>query len=843
MKKLVWNLLIAALPFFVFSCTTPQSKQNFDVAVSWKLITNFADQEQPVFRAAFTLGNQGDYTLTDSNWKMYFSMAPRKVIASSIQANVNITCLGGDFYEMSPRSGFSLPPNESLTIAYEGETFAIKEADAPMGVYFVYGDADLQAFSSVTPDIAPFTLPEQLNRHHADEEPIPTAARAYHEYNWSVHPRDKVAIVPTPVSQELTSEKTTIDNRWGIAADEALKDEADYLYTTFLELGVTLAGEEKQIELTLDKSLTAPEAYRLEIMSDRVVIAGSDPAGVFYGIQSIRSLLPVDVFSGKNKKLTLPLGVVKDQPRYAYRGMHVDVGRNFQQKETIFKLLDMMALYKLNKLLFYLTEDEGWRIEIKQLPELAEAGGRRGHTIDEEEHLRPAYGSGIDGPYGSGYYTQDEYIEILKYAHERHIEIIPEVNFPGHSRAAIKAMNVRYNRLMAAGDEKGALEYLLIDPQDVSVYESAQGYTDNVVCVCRESVYTFYETVIDEFIAMHERAGVPLRWFHTGGDEVAKGAWSGSPMCKEFIANTPEVHSVHDLQPYFLKRANAMLTEKGIVTGGWEEVALKADAKGTLQPNPYFAGKQVVPYVWQNIWGNEDLGYKLANGGYPLVLCNVTNLYFDLAYNKDPREPGLYWAGFINTRSAWEFVPEDMFKSTKKDDMGKLYDPETNFEGMEKLRPSSRKNILGIQGQLWCETVKGPDMLEYYYLPKLLGLAERAWSPHPEWAAIADHNKRNKATDAAWMKFAARLGYRELPRLNHINGGYTYRVAPPGGVIREGRLFASMPMPGFDIRYTTDGSEPTVQSSLYTAPVAVKGKVKIRAFDQEGNGSLSYPVE
>lgn len=843
MKRLVLNSFIAVCIVSAFSCQSPQSTEDFDVAVSWELITNFADQEKPFFQAAFTMDNKGGYTLTDSNWKMYFSMAPRKVLEESIQARVNIRCLGGDFYEMSPKAGFSLQPDESLTITYEGETFVIKEADAPMGVYFVFEDGDQQALSSVTPEIAPFTQPEQLNRHHADLEPIPTAAGAYRDYNWSVHPQDKIAVLPTPVSQQLTSERVTLDKEWGITTDETLKNEADYLRTTFMELGITLSGKAKQIVLKLDKKLAAPESYRLEIMSDRVIIAGSDPAGVFYGIQSIRSLLPVDVFSKKNKNVTLPLGIVEDNPRYAYRGMHVDVGRNFQQKEAIFKLLDMMALYKLNKLLFYLTEDEGWRIEIKQLPELAEVGGRRGHTIEEEAHLRPAYGSGIDGPYGSGYYTQDEYIEILKYAQERHIEIIPEVNFPGHSRAAIKAMNVRYNRLKAAGDEKGAMEYLLIDPEDVSVYESAQGYTDNVVCVCRESVYKFYETVIDEFIAMHERAGVPLKWFHTGGDEVAKGAWTGSPMCKEFIANMPELQSVHDLQPYFLKRANAMLTAKGIVTGGWEEVALKADADGNLQPNPYFAGKQVVPYVWQNIWGNEDLGYKLANGGYPLVLCNVTNLYFDLAYNKDPREPGLYWAGFINTRSAWEFVPEDMFKSTKKDDMGKPYDPDADFEGMEMLKPSKRKNILGIQGQLWCETVKGPDMLEYYYLPKLMGLAERAWSPHPGWAAIDDSKERGEATDAAWMKFAARLGYRELPRLNHINGGYTYRVAPPGGIIREGRLFASKTMPGFDIRYTTDGSEPTVQSPLYTAPVEVSGNVKIKAFDKEGNGSFSYSVK
>lgn len=842
MKRLVLNLLIAVVIVSAFSCQSPQSTEDFDVAVSWELITNFADQEKPVFQAAFTLDNRGGYTLTDGNWKMYFSMAPRKVIEESIQARVNIRCLGGDFYEMSPKEGFSLRPDESLAITYKGETFVIKEADAPMGVYFVYDDGGQQAFSSVIPEIAPFTQPEQLNRYHADQEPIPTAASAYRDYNWSEYPKDQIAIVPTPANQQLTSEKVTIDEQWGITYDEALDREAGYLQTMFTELGIPLSGKKSQIVLKLDKNLSTPESYRLEIMADKVLLTGSDPAGAFYGIQSIRSLLPVDVFSKKNTQLVLPRGMIQDAPRYGYRGMHIDVGRNFQSKKTIFKMLDLMAFYKLNKLLLYLTEDEGWRIEIKQLPELAQVGGRRGHTIDEEEHLRPAYGSGIDGPFGSGYYNQEDYIEILKYAQARHIEIIPEVNFPGHSRAAIKAMNVRYNRLKAAGDEKGALEYLLIDPEDVSVYESAQGYTDNVVCVCRESVYKFYETVIDEFIAMHERAGVQLQWFHTGGDEVAKGAWTGSPICKEFIQNSPELESVDDLQPYFLKRANDMLTEKGIVTGGWEEVALKADAEGNLQPNPYFAGKQVVPYVWQNIWGNEDLGYKLANGGYPLVLCNVTNLYFDLAYNKDPREPGLYWAGFINTRSAWEFVPDDMFKSTKKDDMGNLYEPQ-DFEGMEMLEDDSKANILGIEGQLWSETVKGPGMLEYYCFPKMIGLSERAWAANPEWAQIENHEMRNSKTEAAWAQFAAQLGNRELPRLNYIFGGVNYRLPPPGGIISNGKLQASMSMPGFDIRYTVDGTEPQITSLKYEGPVAVQGKVMIKAFDSKGNSSLSYIVE
>jgi len=836
--------VLYSLIFLTFvSCKKSDSNSNFDIGVSWELITNFASEKEPIFTSVFSLNNQGSFDLNDENWKMYFSIAPRKIIDSSITAKVKIKCLGGDFYEMSPTAGFTLAAGEKIDIQFNGEMSMIKIADAPIGVYFVYNQDGNEKFYSTDVAIAPFTKSEQINRHKADKDVIPSAKNSYFEYDWSKVSPQLTQIVPTPVKQSFGNKTTTIDKEWGVTFDKGLENEGDYFKSTFADLGVDLNGTTKKVILTLDAKISSSESYRLSIGENKIEIKGSDAAGVFYGIQSILSLMPVESFAQKTGSITLSQGTIEDAPRYDYRGMHVDVGRNFQKKETIFKMLDLMALYKLNKLLFYLTEDEGWRIEIKQLPELAEVGGRRGHTIEEESHLRPAYGSGIDGKYGTGYYTQEEYIEIVQYANERHIEIIPEVNLPGHSRAAITAMNVRYKRKMAEGDEAGALEYLLVDFDDASVYESAQGYSDNVVCVCRESVYKFYETVIDEIIDMHKRAGVPLKWFHTGGDEVAKGAWEKSKICQEFLAQNNDLSSASDLQPYFLKRANEMLTKKGITTAGWEEVALKADENGVLEPNPYFSDKDVIPYVWQNIWGNEDLGYKLANGGYPVVLCNVTNLYFDLAYSKDPREPGLYWAGFINTRSAWEFIPDDMFKSTKKDDMGNLYDPDKDFIGKEMLKPEFKSNILGIEGQLWSETVKGPDMLEYYYLPKIIGLAERAWAPNPAWATIEDTKKRNSAIDAAWWQFAAQLGYKELPRLNYIYGGSTYRIAPPGGIIKDGKLFVSTPMPGFEVRYTTDGTEPTVKSPKYVEPVVVNGDVVIKSFDKEGNSSLSFPVK
>lgn len=193
--------------------------------------------------------------------------------------------------------------------------------------------------------------------------------------------------------------------------------------------------------------------------------------------------------------MKVPVVNIQDFPRFSYRGVHLDVSRNFHSQESVFKMIDILAFYKINTLHLHLTDDEGWRIEIESLPELTRVGGQRGHTTKDAPALHPSYGSGphpyAPQTYGSGYYTREEYIEILRYAHKRHITVIPEINLPGHARAAIKAMEARYEYFMSKGDEKAANEFRLIDPEETSEYLSAQLFTDNVVNVARESVYHF----------------------------------------------------------------------------------------------------------------------------------------------------------------------------------------------------------------------------------------------------------------------------------------------------------------------------------------------------------------
>jgi hexosaminidase len=208
--------------------------------------------------------------------------------------------------------------------------------------------------------------------------------------------------------------------------------------------------------------------------------------------------------------------------------MHLDVARNFHGDKTVQKLMDMMSFYKLNKFHFHMTDDEGWRIEIPDLPELTGVGAHRGHTLSESECLLPSYGSGSDPKdptsSGNGFYSRQEFIGLWGYAATRHIEVIPAIDFPGHARAAVRAMEVRYDHFKALGDMAKANEYLLTDWNDTSEYESVQLWKRNVVNIGLDSSYRFIEKVVDELMGMYAEAGVELSTIHVGGDEVPQGA-------------------------------------------------------------------------------------------------------------------------------------------------------------------------------------------------------------------------------------------------------------------------------------------------------------------------------
>lgn len=851
-KKLT-GLLLFSLTLLLQNCRPAEDStaSAAPLKVSWKLERNFTLQNYSVHEALFTLTNTSAAPLGD-NWALYWNQAPRPIVRIDSSAQVRLRNINGDFYEMKAQPGFALAPGDSIAVRILAGDAMIKEADAPVGLYQVFYNKNGEERIHVIEDysIAPFETTEQLTRSPADAEPIPTPEYLYLENEKirrlsddELHP-----FIPSPKTARRLEGEFIFNNDQSVAAPGALKNERAFLLAELAGSHGITAGQVEEnasgaaIILRLDTALEKAETYTLQINENGIDIAGKDAAGVFYGIQSLLALI-----DEKNGQAFAPAYDITDYPAFPYRGFHIDVGRNFQSKETILRLLDVLALYKVNKLLFYLTEDEGWRLDIEELPELVQVGARRGHTLTDSLFLQPAYGSGPfpDDPasHGNGHYTREDFKEILRCARERHIEVIPSFNLPGHARAAIKAMEYRYHRLMAEGKEAEALQYRLADPEETSEYRSAQYYTDNIACVCRDQAYDFYETVLEDVQEMYEEAEVPLTFIHTGGDEVPAGPWTKSPICQEYLKAHPEITNTRNLQTHFFDRLTLLIADKGLKIGGWEEVVMAYDGNNEWYTNPAFVDRQVYPYIWNNLWGQQDLGYRIANRGYPVILCPVTNFYFDLAYNKDPREPGLYWAGFNDTRDAFKFMPYNLFLSTTEDDMGRPFYPDTDFSDMERLTPEGRKNIAGLQSQLWSETVRGRDMFEYYILPKLLGFAQRAWEGSPPWAQESDPARRRAQLDAAWNRFTNTIGKQAFPVLDQLNGGYNYRIPPPGILIENDSVYMNTAYPGLEIRYTIDGSEPDASSPLYRSPFSPEGgTITAKCFNEEGRSGMSSYV-
>ncbi|MEL7832668.1 family 20 glycosylhydrolase [Fodinibius sp. Rm-B-1B1-1] len=858
MKFRLFYCLIAISVIIVGNCfaqSAPDSTEKITVlskvSVTWKVETNFLD-DGARYRALLTFKNNGDEPLPNAGWTFYFNYLG-VIDKETVPSEVDISLINGDFYKLEPTDHFNgISPGEEFTIPFEAPGSKIKEGDAPAGLYFV-DHASEETISISNAKVLPFTDEEQLKRGPGDNMSIPNAEWRFKKNASLTHmPVDKIGqIIPTPTSIKQGTGTFKLAKSIGIGYQPELKKEAQFLSN---ELSKVFNGEVKTIEgisskndiaLLLDSDVQQSEAYELSITSEQITISGADKSGIFYGIQSLRGLLPPKTYQTPVSLIELDAQTIKDEPRFSYRGLHLDVARNFQSAATVKKLLDVMAFYKLNTFHFHLTDDEGWRLPVESLPELTEIGGRRGHTTEEQEHIIPSYGSGPNpekSP-GSGSYDRETFVELLRYAAERHIEVMPEIDVPGHARAAIVAMKSRYEQYKSEDKIGKANRYRLHEPEDSSQYRSVQNWDDNVINVCQASTYRFMETVIDEIIDMYAEAGAPLSTIHMGGDEVPHGAWEKSPACNDLIENDDDLDNVDDLPDYFFERIRKLLAERGLTMAGWEEIALDEGDDGS-KPDPEFAGK-VQPYVWANIWGSgtEDHAYKLANNGYEVVMSQASNFYFDLAYNNHPQEPGLYWAGFVRSQYPYEFIPFDLYKNAEQNVMGNPI-PDDAFEDATKLTEEGRENILGLQGQLWSEKLISADRMEYMVMPRLFGLAERAWAQQPDWATIVDHNHRKKAMSKDWNEFANRLGQRELLRMDYFHNGMKYRLPPPGAVIESDTLKANSAFPGLTIRYTLDGSKPSVDSNEYTDPVVLEGDpvIKIRTFSSDGRGGRTVII-
>lgn len=834
------RLLIISLLLFVYSISAySQRKSLFDenkLQVNWELIANNYKKEEKVL-TSLKFTNTDKTFFPASGWTIYINYS-YKVFPVSSSPDFIITHLNGDISQIKPTKNFKgLKPNQSVDFSFLSSGKILNLSYAPAGLYLVWDANPEKGYAIKNYFLKPivdssvnFITPETTYNNNKIIESIPVESLP--------------KIFPTPKYFKANEGNFVLDKNTNIQSDSEFSGEAKYLSN---ELNKVLDGSSavnsngnsgKQI--FLKKAVLKNEEYILDVQSDKIEISASSASGIFYGIQSLKSLFPSESWKKKSTSLVISNCYVKDEPRFEYRGLMFDVARNFQTKETIFKMLDAMSLYKMSRFHFHFCDDEGWRIEIPSLPELTDIGGKRGFTTDSKNFLPTSYGSGPNtGVYpGSGYYSRQDFIEILKYATERHIQVIPEIESPGHSRAAIKAMDSRYNKFMKLGNKEEAERYLLRDLDDKSVYSSAQLWKDNITCVALPSTYTFMEKVIDEILAMYKDANAPISTIHLGGDEVPSGTWELSPLCNKLIAQDDKLNSTDDLWYYYYDKLEKIMAKRNLVVSGWEEIAMRKtvlDGQKTYIPNPDFANKGFQAYVWNNSigWGSEDLPYKLANSGYKVILSCVSNLYLDLAYEKAADEPGYYWGGYNNIDKPFYFIPFDYYKNTKEDTDGNPIDSSL-FNKKERLTDYGKSNILGIQGQLFSENVRNTGILEYLLYPKLLALAERAWAQNPSWAVELDKNKSEALYNKDWSVFVNMLGKKELPRLDYYSGGYIYRIPPVGAIIENGKVSANIQQPGFTIRYTTDGSEPTINSEIYKNPIGTKGKITLCAFSSNG---------
>lgn len=483
---------------------------------------------------------------------------------------------------------------------------------------------------------------------------------------------------------------------------------------------------------------------------------------------------------------SLPDAVIEDWPDFEYRGILLDIVRNYQTPEEIEKILRRMRDLRLNVLHFHFADDEGWRLQMPSLPELTEVGSRRGYTEnDVDSGFISQYYRGDGNPdsfttTGNGYWTRQEFIDMLRLADSYGIAVMPEIESPGHARAAIKAMEWRHRN-----PRPGVPDLRLIHDGDTSKYSSAQGYHDCVMNPALETTYEFMGVVFDDLLDMYREAGVELPAIHIGGDEVARGSWGGSKAVQDFM-KANGLKTQHEMHAYFVKRIGKMLADRGVKMSGWEDIAY-------VQPDPTEIAKSLYGV---NIWHvasdkNVAKTAEVAAKGVPAIMTCVDYLYFDQSFNRHQQETGSPWGAYV-------------------DDIRPLhaYARRIYPEGMP---------VKGLNATLFCETVQGPEHFEQFIFPKVFGMAERAW------------NADSTYSDAEFMRLMGnRMHSLARSRVN-------FHVRQPGIRVAGGKVEINTPyaypelQPYLAVHYTTDGTEPDQFSPVYTGPFAVPESGQVRA--------------
>ncbi|MFC2474333.1 MAG: family 20 glycosylhydrolase, partial [Prevotella sp.] len=423
---------------------------------------------------------------------------------------------------------------------------------------------------------------------------------------------------------------------------------------------------------------------------------------------------------------------------------------------------------------------------------------------------------------GTGFISRGEFISLLRYAAQRHVTILPEIESPGHCRAACKSMLARYNKYKESNPEK-AREYLLTDLNDTLRRTTPAAYNDEDLNPALPSTYRFMEKVIGEISQMYAEAGLKLNAIHLGGDEVASNAWTGSPTARQLV-ESEKLGSAASLHGYYFARMARWLGAKGIKLCGWQEMAMEHnEAEDSVIRNNTGA-----IYVWSAdpTSTRGELPYTIANKGYPVILGNANNLYVDFAYTPLYHDRGHIWGGYLDEHKSFSLLPYNVYRSGRTNIKGERMNPDSLEQGRITLTEEGRANIIGVQTQLFSETLRSASWFEYYIFPKMLGMAERSWNAQPEWETMHGEKER-QAFNADLNCFYKWIALAEMPWLDHK--GINFHLMPPGIAVRNGKLFLNSRIAGATLRYTLDGSEPTATSKQWTEPVSVPANATIRA--------------
>ena len=483
-------------------------------------------------------------------------------------------------------------------------------------------------------------------------------------------------IIPKPQMFKALQGQFQLTDQTDLSSDTPLSINAqEYLQTQLsLQAGFTLKKRERALTSINYRHETGleDEAYKLKITTTKIVIQANSTSGFFYATVSLMQLMDARIWAEETSqdyqtKWTVPASVIEDYPRFKWRGMMLDSSRNFFSKAYVKKFIDRMAQHKLNVFHWHLTDDEGWRIEIKKYPLLTQVGAKRGPGTELPFSLYPAM-RGPKEKMQEGYYTQDDIREIVAYATKRSVNILPEIDMPAHAKAAVTAYHD-----------------LLQDPNDKSQYISVQKVSNNTMDAGLDSTYLFLENVIKEVTTLF-----PFEYIHLGGDEIPKGAWKKSPAVMKLMQKE-KLQSTQEVQAYFFTKMDKVLAKHNRKMIAWQEVRKHNDV---LRDDTIIMA-----------WRGNGVGIKAAKKGQKVIMSPAEYLYFDQQYFKGKNEFGHTWAGPTDTKEAYS------------------YNPTAKLSTVKEIHA-----IQGVHGCLWSETALNESIADYLAWPRMFALAEIGWS-------------------------------------------------------------------------------------------------------------------